>query len=205
ALAGWTFDIPIFKGLYRGITMKSNAALCLLLSGFSLWVLHWHTPGNLARRAAQWSAVIVSVLGALTLSQHVFGWNLGIDQFLFTEPPGQPGTSSPGRMGLNASLNFMLVGGALFLLRLRISRRVSYAQILAALIASIAVLPIIGYAYGAEQLFGIARYTGIALPTALAFFVLGLGIIAARPDHGLAAEITSDRPGGVIARRLLLV
>jgi len=102
ALAGWTFDIPILKGLYRGITMKSNAALCLLLSGFSLWVLHWHTPGNLARRAAQWSAVIVSVLGALTLSQHVFGWNLGIDQFLFTVPPGQPSTSSPRRMWLTA-------------------------------------------------------------------------------------------------------
>ena len=50
------------------------------------------------------------LLGALTLSEHLFGWNLGIDQLLATEVPGVARTASPNRMGPPASLSMTLLG-----------------------------------------------------------------------------------------------
>jgi CheY-like chemotaxis protein len=62
---------------------------------------------------------------------------------------------------------------------------------------------ILGYAYGVGELYGVARHIPMALPTAVAFFALGLGILCARPDQGVMAVVTSDDAGGVLARRLL--
>ena len=56
------------------------------------------------------------MIGLLTLSEHVLGWNLHIDQLLFTEPAGALATNSPGRMGITASTDFVLFGAALLLL-----------------------------------------------------------------------------------------
>ncbi len=67
----------------------------------------------------------------------------------------------------------------------------------------IALLPTIGFLYSAEEFYGIARYTGIAWPTALALLLLGVGLLCARPAEGLMAQVTADDPGGISLRRLL--
>ena len=54
-----------------------------------------------------------------------------------------------------------------------------------------------------EEFYGIARYTAIAWPTALALLLLGAGLLCARPAEGLMAQVTADDPGGVSLRRLL--
>ncbi|HKS26267.1 MAG TPA: ATP-binding protein [Pyrinomonadaceae bacterium] len=200
-LLGWLFDIEELKSVYAGITMKANAALCFLLAGLSLW-----TTGVVDRklvvRLRQVCAGVVTLLGLMTLSQHLFGWNLGIDQLLFNEPPGAVATTSPGRMGPFASICFTLIGADLLLLHAR--RAVSLAQVLAISVCLLALLPIIGYAYGAQSLYGIARYTGIALHTAVTLFALGLGLLGMCAEKGLLTVISDERPGGQMARRLLL-
>ena len=77
------------------------------------------------------------------------------------------------------------------------------AQSLALLTGVIALLGIIGYAYSALALVGIVRYIPMALNTALALALISLGILYARPDRGVMAVVTSERTGGVLARRLL--
>src|SRR5262249_47299241 len=52
-------------------------------------------------------------------------------------------------------------------------------------------------------LYGIGPFIPMALNTAVAFLLLGLGILCARPDQGLMACITSAEAGGAMARRLL--
>jgi signal transduction histidine kinase/CheY-like chemotaxis protein len=201
-LAGWTFDLDHLKGVYGGISMKANTALSLTLAGASLWALNRREPSPLLRLVGQIAAAIVALIGALTLSQHLFGWNLGIDQMLFTEPLGERATASPGRMGPNASTSFTLSGLALLLLHTR--RAVSLAQVLSSLVIVLALLAIIGYLYQVEALYGVARYTGIALHTTITFLVLGLGLLAARSDQGIVSVISSDRAGSRMGRRLLI-
>jgi hypothetical protein len=61
-------------------------------------------------------AALISLLGALTLVEHLAGINLGIDTLLFDEAPGAVATTAPGRMGPPASISFLLLGAGLLLL-----------------------------------------------------------------------------------------
>lgn len=200
-LVGWLFDVSDFKSVYAQITMKANTAVCLALAGIGLFFL---LDENKAwRRLSDVCALAIASIGLLTLSQHIFGWNLHIDQLLFTEPSGALATTSPGRMGITASLDFMMFGLAIVLLNR--GKAVSLAQVLTILAGLWALLAIIGYAYQAEQLFAIARYTGIALHTALALFVLSLGILARSIDRGFISVIGDDDTAGIMTRRLLVI
>jgi PAS domain S-box-containing protein len=204
-LVGWMFDIPSLKSLLsNSVTMKANTAIAFLLSGMSLWLLQNKSTGRGRRLIGQALAVIVTMLGLLTLSQYLFHWNLGIDQLVFREMPKAVWTSHPGRMAPTTALNFILIGFALLLLGQRTHRGYYPVQFLSLTATLFSWQPLLGYAYGFESLYGIASYTRMALLTVLAFIVLCTGILLACPDQGLMRVVTSNSLGGFIARRLLL-
>lgn len=202
-LAGWLLDITRFKSLHGDIMTKANAAALLVLSGLSLCLLNLDTEKRALRIAAKVCAAVVAVVGILTLSEHLVGWNLGIDQLLFEEPHGALATVSPGRMGPPASSCFAFAGIALLLFHSR--RALRLGQVFSILVCLWALLAMVGYVYQAEHLYEIARYTGIALPTSVALFVLGLGLLSARVDSGITSVISRANEGGLMARWLLLI
>src|SRR5205085_8319500 len=183
------------------ITMKANTALGLIACGASLTLLI-RRPG---RRS--WVAFVLAAaagaIGALTLSEHLFGWNLGIDQLLFREPAGAAATASPGRMGPNGAISLVLTSLALLALRRDTEKSIARAQVLACGALMLAVVALTGYLYGARELYDVARVTGIALPTPFAFFALALAILTSRTDVAPVAVLVGSRPGSVMARRLL--
>ncbi len=203
-LAGWVFDIELLKWAPQSmVRMKANAAFAFLLSGFSLW---FSAPGEESstwgkERIGQALAFLVALLGLLTLSEYVFGWDLGIDQLLAREAPGAFKTSSPGRMAPNAALNFLFLGGALLALGVR--RGEWIASILALAAAAVAMLALMGYTYGEDSLTGFVSYTHIAIHTAVAFVVLAVGVLFRLGDRGVTGFVMSDSPGGAMARGLL--
>src|SRR6266481_1290976 len=156
AMIGWLSDVEWLKSIYGDITMKANTAFALMLMGASLWTMRIANH-QAARTIGQICAATAALIGLLTLTEHVIGWNLHIDQLLFTEPPGALATASPGRMGITASSCFTMFGIAMLLLYRQ--QAVSYAQGLSIVAGFWALLAIIGYAYGAQALFGISRYT----------------------------------------------
>jgi hypothetical protein len=116
-LAGWCLEIALLKNVFPGLeTMKANTALSFIFSGVSLWVLQ--TPQQIPHkiRMAQVLALLVAALALATLSQDVFGWNLGIDQLIFQDRHTL-GRGTPGRMSPATAFSFLLVSGSLFWLR----------------------------------------------------------------------------------------
>ncbi len=203
-LLGWIFDIEMFKQfLHHGIAIKANTAIALLLAGLSLCLFILDQKHSWSRRVGQVCAALVLIVGVLSLSEHLVGWNLEIDQIFFHEPPGPPGSLSPGRPGPPASLCFILGGLALLLLRERSTKNHILLQVLALGIGLIAAPGLIGYAYRAESLYGMAKHTAIAFHTALALEVLAAGILFAYPKEGIASLVYDKGIGGSIARRLL--
>jgi signal transduction histidine kinase len=204
SLLGWVFDIEAFKHwTSQGIHIKANTAIALVLAGLSVCL---YLPGRLApwaRRFGQACAWIILLLGALCLSEHLFGWDLGIDQLLFHEEPGPAGSLSPGRVGPPASLCFVLGGIALLLLHARSKNNYFLVQALAVAVLLISAPGMIGYAYGAESMYGIAKYSAIALHTALALAIFAVSLLLARPEEGLYALFLDPGFGGLLARRLL--
>jgi PAS domain S-box-containing protein len=202
ALAGWAFDITTLKSVLPGVvSMKANTAVGLILTGAALGLLGMAPTRPWALRHSRVCAGGAVLLGLLTLAEVILGWNLHIDQLLFTEPAGTVGTLSPGRMAPSAALDFILLGGALLLAGFRLS--VIAAQLLALLAGSVAGLTSLGYFFGITVLTGLAPYTQMAIHTALAFIILSAGLLFARPDAGLMAVVTrgaangrkSSRPG----------
>jgi signal transduction histidine kinase len=198
-LTGWVFGIEALKAVYGPITMKTNGAICLLLCGLALWALEreW-------RSVAACCAVIASAIAGATLSQHLFSWDLGIDQALFSEVPGAAATASPNRMGPHGATSFGLAGVAILLLLRPTRQSVRIVEALCCIGLAFALLAITGYTYGATELFGIAPYTGIALHTAVALFVLHSGLLAATARLGGIAIFVDPGAAGMLSRRLAI-
>jgi PAS domain S-box-containing protein len=157
---------------------------------------------RLYRFAAGGCALAVLSLGLLTLSQYLFGWNLGIDE-LIVRDPSEPMAS--GRMAETTAMNFAFTGTALWLLRQKHRHRHQIAQVLMLLVAFFSLLALMGYVYGVEAFYtvGTVRKTSIAWHTALAFLLLCVGIVSAHADRGFMQTLTSNLYGGLVIRRFL--
>ena len=185
-----------------GPTVKTNAAVCLLCGGLAN-LLFISPRARRWRPAAYVFAATTAIVGALTISEHVSGWDLGIDQLLASEPPGAQATMSPNRMGPPASAANSLLGIALLLSTTTSAAARKLSSLTALLACVIALLPLMGFAYGFSDLYGVARYSGIALANALALLGLSLSIQAGRPDGALVSLVCRQDEVGVFARRLL--
>src|SRR5688572_27633237 len=100
AVLGWIREDETLKSAFAGgIIIKANTAVSLVLTGVSLLLLLPEGASRWRRWPGRACAAVVAAVGALTLSEHLIGWDLGIDQILFTEAPGVFGSTLPNRMG----------------------------------------------------------------------------------------------------------
>ncbi|MDD5296843.1 MAG: PAS domain S-box protein [Rhodocyclaceae bacterium] len=203
-LLGWWLDNTALKSLLpQWVTMKVNTALGFLLCGLALWWQRHEAAGAMACNAARVCAGLAALLGLLTLMEYLGGRDFGIDNVLFPEPAGALQTSQPGRMAPATAFNFLFSGLALLLLDRGARGGLCPAQWLTLPPLAVAFLAVTGYLYGAKNLYEIGLFTSMALHTALAFSILGLGLFWARPTRGLMALVSSDTMGGLLVRRLL--
>ena len=202
-LLGWIFDNQFLKRIHPSlVTMKANTAVCLMLSALSLFLIQDQDASTTKRSISSLLATIVGIVGLVTLSEHFFGWNTGLDQLLFHESTKEAGLSFPGRMGVAASLNFSLIGIALSLLDVRARRWFRVANIAVLFVIAITLLVFLYYFYGIEQQEPFAYYFTIALHTVVAFLALAAAILLARPDRGIIIALLGNNPGAVVARRM---
>jgi PAS domain S-box-containing protein len=198
-LAGWILDIEVLRSMHLGdASSKANAAACFMLLGAGLVSrvrVGVAVPDVIARALGGF----VAVIGALTLCEDVARIDLGIDQLLAYD---RLATTAPGRMSPQAAIEFLLVGTALAVLD---SERRGFrpAQLLALVSAAIALVSLLGYLYGVEQLHTIPGYTSITLHTSCGFAFVVSGILCARPHAGVMTRVTHAGSVGVVARRIL--
>ena len=202
--AGWVFGIEGLKRIYPGwVTMKANTALCLILAGLATALLSDENVAGLRRRVAEVCGVIIVTVGFLTFGEHLGWWRLGIDEALFHESLAAAGRSFPGRMGPASAINFVLVGLAVLMLDVRSRRGEWPAQFCALGVVAVTVLIFLAYFCGVEIPRYVEHYVSIALHTVIAFLLLAVAILLARPDRGFMAVFLADDVGGHVARRML--
>ena len=200
AMTGWILGVDFLKSVVPGlITMKANTALVLMLLGGSLYSTAAHTERY--KTAGRVAALIAFALATAVFSQYVHGHDLGVDLLLFHEAPGTVGTVHPGRMASNTSLCLLLVGVGLLMPDTRYGTAMTPAIGVAVGVA--ALLALVGYFTGVTNLYGFAKQTQMAVPTAVGIFLLGFGLLASRPDRGPMRLLASDGDGGALVRRLI--
>ncbi len=202
-LSGWIFGVEPLKSVFPGFsTMKANTAIGLVLAGAALWLANDEKQGREKRFILRVCALLVSLLGLLTLGEFIFGRNLGIDQLIFKDPQTAT-TSSPGRMSIVTALNFSLIGTALLLLDTKTRQRYYPSQFFALAAGALTSTALVGYLYGVESLYNVSSFSSIAIHTALSFVLLALGILCARPQQGIMEIVSAKNIGGEILRRLV--
>jgi PAS domain S-box-containing protein len=204
-LGGWIFRIEILKRIVPELAATNPvSAVLLILCGVALLLARIKAKLTVLRKTvAQLFAAIVAVAGALKIASLIFGWDSGVDEWLFSAQLLDPQTGIPTRMAPNTAFNFLLIGCALLLIDTRSRKGHRPAEFLATISAVSALLALLGYAYRVPNFYGVGSLLPMTLHTAIAFGVLGVGILLARSDEGIAAVIASDTAGGIVARRLL--
>ncbi len=197
-LLGWMLNISVLKNILPDLaSMKPNSAIAFVLVGLALWFIATGRSRT-SYRLPQILALLVFLIGLLTLSEYLFGWDLGIDQFLFQNTAS---TTIKIRMAEATAFGFTLLGLALLLLI--DARRYILTQIFALIVFGIGLLAFVGYIFSANALYREALFNTIALPTALALCASGLGILLASSEKGFIAVISQNHLGGLMARRML--
>ena len=203
AIGSWIFNIPSLMSVPPGFqTMKMNTAIACLLAGIALWVASQEFPKPSALRVAQICKVIVFLIGLITLSEYVFGWNAGIDQLIVKDLQSQQG-EFPGRMAFATALCFSMMGVASISIDSRARKIMKMGQYLMVAVLAISLLTLVGYVYDVQALYELGPYSSMAVHTAASMALISLGTLSLRANRGWLKIISTDTAGGLVLRRLL--
>lgn len=198
-LAGWGLDFPLLTGLAPGLTpMNPGTAAAFICAALSLWLIQGDLLLNRQRQLlALLTAAVVGLFGTTRLVAYICGYDLGLDQLLFAS------RLRGNVIAPNTAFGLTISSAALLLLIKGNRRATVVAQNLAAIVWIMSLFSVVGYAYGAKQLYGLASYIPMALNTSITFQILATALFFARPDHGPMKALTSNAAGAVMARRLI--
>lgn len=174
-LMGWISDIDWMRSVVpRAIEMTASTAVGLLLSGVALWMLRPSVAG-IMHGLIHVSGMTVMLLGLATSAQYFFGWSLGIDELLLSDTTTQAYDAAPGRMSPYGAFTFTAIGVFLVM-----GTRPGL-QWLKAMLAMVAVavgsLSGLGYVWEARESTSDDGLPPVALHTALAFVLFGVGAL----------------------------
>jgi signal transduction histidine kinase len=204
ALAGWALNLPfVTTATTGGYPILPLMALCFVLAGGALTmaVRPHRTPTTEA--VQQTLAALVATIAGLTLYEYLRASESGFDLLLFGEKLRQISGHPPGRISINSAGSLLLF--ALALLSIPHDRRKQdlRAQMFATPALLIALLAILGYLFGVKGMYSVSQSSGMALWTAIGQLILGVGILVAVRDRGVAVLLMDDGAAGVLTRRLL--
>jgi two-component sensor histidine kinase len=202
-LIGWKADIP---GLHSWTAWTGweapGGAVAMLVCGACLWLQVPEVIPPWRRRVALGLSIITGALALMACIEEWFGVELTIDDLFFKIGLQKEIGDMPGN-GASITLLCACVSFVLFRTRSLPALCVSTVGTSGCLILSLTA--VFGFSLGVDPGSPFWRIFGMSIQTALAFLVLGGGLIAGRPDRPLIATISSPHAGGVMARRILPV
>ena len=186
-LAAWVLHLQRAMVVPHLPLMHPSTAILCVLGGMSLVALGGPPATPRVRRAGRALALAAGLLAAAS----AFG------------PGGCEWSSQPSTLSL---VTLILSSAALFCLDRPPWRGIRPAEILGLCASAVPLVGALGYLLGAPMLYGLRPdrpLVGMSIQSVLALLGLTSGILAARPEGGLMAVVTSEHAGGVLARRLL--
>ncbi|MEO5719291.1 MAG: PAS domain S-box protein, partial [Chthoniobacterales bacterium] len=181
ALAGWVLQVEALKAIVPGCgVLAPNLAVGMFLCGGALALLSRKTLPRPAQICAAAMSVTVIIMGLLVLSEYLFGWKLGIEEWP-VGLTGRLGVLHPERVTPTTAVSFLVLSIILFECRsiqtrlgLSIAAGLSGAHAVIAVIALAA--PSLRMSIGASGSYSALDITGV--PGAIGFLLLSSGLFA---------------------------
>jgi signal transduction histidine kinase len=204
ALASWGLGLPLMtKVMAGGYTVLPFTALCFILAGASLALAALPDRTPRVEALQQTLAALVATITGLTLYEYLRGSGSGFDTLLFADTLRGLRFSAPGRMAINSAGSLLLLSLALLSISHDQRKHDLRSQMFATPGLFIALVAILGHLFGVRGMYSLSQSSGMALPTSIALLILGVGILVAVRDRGVAVLLLDEGPAGVLTRRLL--
>jgi signal transduction histidine kinase len=205
-LAGWQWDIGIFKSLPAGTApMNPLTAIGLACSCVGTILLYKLKDKKRKTGLIKLLAVFVFSIGFLKISSEVlFPW-LNFDKWLFYNKLLETELKNlPTSIAYSTAFNFILTGCSIFILSLKKESLQGCVRGGLLIIGLISLSTILGYIYGVDVLSSYLANSLMAFNTAVCFFLLSISMLLFN-NKGFVHHITSRYKGGIMARYLLPV
>jgi signal transduction histidine kinase len=203
-LAGWALDLPIVtQSSQGGVPMIPLTALCFALAGGSLTMAVRPNRTATTEAIQQTLAAAVVTIAILSFYEYIRGGASEFDLLLFGEKLRSESVTPPGRIAVNTAACLLLFALALLVIPHDQRKHDFRAQMFAAPALLIALVAILGYVFDVRGMYSLSQSSGMALPTAIAHLILGVGIVFAVRDRGVASLLMDEGAAGVLTRRLL--
>ena len=203
-LAGWALNLPIVtQASQGGVPMIPLTALSFALAGGALTMAVRPNRTATTEAIQQTLAAAVATIAILSIYEYLRGGTSGFDLLLFGDKVHSEGAAPPGRIAVNTAACLLFFALALLSIPHDRRRHDFRAQMLAAPGLFIALVAILGYVFDVRGMYSLSQSSGMALPTAIAHLILGVGILFAVRDRGVAALLMDEGAAGVLTRRLI--
>ena len=176
-LVGLSFNITALGHILPGWTfVKPNAALAFFLSGIALFF--YLSSSVTLVRVARLCGCLSGLIGVLTLTEYVTGWNSGLEQWLVRESAGTVVDWLRVRMAPDTALCFVLLAVGLELSRFARRRWMVIASaVLGVLVTALALVNVMSYFTPNLRTYAWGAVPMMAFLTAVMFALLGLALI----------------------------
>jgi hypothetical protein len=198
-LAGYALRVQALKSVVPGlVSMNPATAVSLVLLGLSVALRYFHAGRrSWLSRVGQAAGGLSALAGLAKLLSIAIGHDSVFDRTLFASQMADP-AGYASRMSPNTALALLLAGyAAVLLYRERGARG---AQRLAVAAMFVAILAVLGYAYGVDAFIGVTGFIPMALNTAVGVLAASSGILLAAPAEGMMGVINGETAGGSMAR-----
>jgi len=199
-VVGWSADLSILRTFGAAFPSLSLAtACCLLIAAGALAA--GQNSGPRADRGVRAAAVVIALMAGLTLVGHATGMTVGMD--LGFTGLARSAEEPPHPMSIPKALAFIAAAVGIALVPVRTPAAAKVNLGIAIGVMAMAFIALVGLTFRVLLFHAAAPLLGMALPAAIAFLLLGISLLAGRPDPWLVSVLTSDRPGAVMTRWLL--
>lgn len=199
-LIGWVLDLEVVKTTFLGpVPMKANTAVCFLCVGIGVALLARPSTATPGQRMGLLLVGLAALVALATAGQYVTGIDLGIDQLLFREAPGEIATVGAGRMAPLTSICFGLLALAAFA-SIRLPRLVLP---LCGATLGVSALNVFTFLFDASVPAFLAAYSQMALNTAVGMGALALGVVGLLGPASPYALLARESPTASLLRRVL--
>jgi len=200
-LIGWLINVRALVTILPGEPpMMPNTALALLLLGLAAAFSDSEYIPRVFRFLSTAAAGVVFVIGIGTIAEYALDLPFSIDQLLVQTREGP----YPGRPSTLSAVSLTCLAATVLLRDARSDRKVPPREWLLLCTVLIALVALLGLAFGEGALYRLTRtpIVGVAVHSALGQLMIAVGLFLQRPDAATLRFVTSPTPGGMLLRRL---
>ena len=205
-MVGCLFNLPGLETIFpQYVSMRFNTALCFILVGAAL-IRTQTEHENDSHLFFIVLSCLITLFGLLSLSQDVFHFSAGIDQFFVTDKLAiTEGYRFPGRMAANVSGCFALIGLAFLGFCTKKPSIHILSQYALHLVTAISAIALLGYLYSLSLFYNLAYISSMAVHTAILFFFTSIIASLLHPALGVTNLFTGHLVGNKMARRIFIL